>query len=39
MAPIYIEKFPDELPTLESGKDPVEEVLRYLKEYDEQCSR
>lgn len=39
MARIYIEKFPDELPTLESGKDPVEEVLRYLKEYDDQCAR
>ena len=24
---------------VESGKDPVEEVLRYLKEYDDQCSR
>lgn len=36
MAEIYIEKHPENLPTLKSGKDPATEVLRFLKEYDEQ---
>ncbi len=35
MAKLYLEKHPELLPDLTSGKDPKEEALKYLKEYNQ----
>lgn len=36
MAGIYLDRHPEKLPTLSSGKDPKAEILRFLTEYGEQ---
>lgn len=35
MAALYMQKFPEVLPKLWSGEDPVAKIMKFLREYDE----